>query len=175
MNKNYYTFGRRQNKMQIKSNLPIIMTVVGVIALIYGVVNLVISQIKPEVEPISTITVTKNVPSASELNLSAPLVDYNPNKDAQKKDEEDKKKKDEKKDETVANEQGESAEVLGAQARSETLLKVLTPMFGMMAAKSTQQNSSSSSNGQSNEAVQQPEDQSTTDEREVESDNQLGE
>lgn len=142
MNKKYYTFGRRQHKIQMKANLPIIVTVVGVAALIYGVVNLVISQIKPEATPISTITVTKNVPSASELNLSAPLVDYNPNKEEQKKDEEKKKadaeKKDgDKKDDTAANEPSPSVEVLGAQAQSQAMLNVIMPIFGATAAKST--------------------------------------
>ena len=146
MNKNNFTFGRRQHKIQMKANLPIIITVVGVVALIYGVVNLVISQIKPEATPISTITVTKNVPSASELNLSAPLVDYNPNKEEQKKDEEkkkadaekkDKEKDEDKKDDTVANEPSPSVEVLGAQAQSQAMLNIIMPIFGATAAKST--------------------------------------
>ena len=78
---NYYTFGRKQKKVQWRVNLPIIITIVCVVGIVYGLTSVIISQIKPKAEPVSTITVTRNTPSASELNLSAPLVDYNPNKD----------------------------------------------------------------------------------------------
>lgn len=150
-----FTYGRKQKKIQWRANLPIVLTVVAVLGLVYGVVNLIVSQIKPEAKPISTITITKNTPSASELSLSAPLVDYNPNKeecqeeklDSEETDEERdkrleecKKKKEEEKKEEEKDESevasGETVEVLGEQVQRTQFMEMFAKMLGASAAKS---------------------------------------
>ena len=127
--------------------MPILITVTCVIGIVYGAANLIISQIKPAPEPVSTITVTKNTPSASELNLSAPLVDYNPNKDEcgeellegeseedrDKRVEECKKKEEEKKDEEDSSEGAEEAtEVLGESEEKLSFGQILAKRLGEM-------------------------------------------
>lgn len=133
--------------------MPIILTVVAVAGLVYGVASLVISQMKPEEEPISTITITRNTPSASELNLSAPLVDYHPNKDEcqeekltdEETDEErdkrlaackEKKEKEEKEKSESEVADGETTEVLGEQDEKLPFMEMMARVIGASAAKS---------------------------------------
>lgn len=155
-----FTFGRKQKKTQWRANLPIILTIVVVAGLIYGVASLIISQMKPEAEPISTITITRNTPSASELNLSAPLVDYHPNKDECQEeklnDEEtdeardkrlaeckEKKEKEEKEKAEVAEE--DKTEVLGEQEEKTSFMEIMARVIGASAAKSNGAKKSSES------------------------------
>lgn len=106
-----FVFGRKRHKIQWRADLPIAITVICVAALFYGAVKLVSAYVRPEEEPVSTITVTKNTPSASELNLNAPLVDYNPNKDKEEEEDEDDEEDDEEDEEVEGEEEvGESEE-----------------------------------------------------------------
>lgn len=100
-----FVFGRRRHKIQWRADLPIVITVICVVALFYGAVKLVSAYVRPEEAPVSTIVVTKNTPSASELNLNAPLVDYNPNKD--KEEEEDEEEDDEEEEQEGEESVGE--------------------------------------------------------------------
>lgn len=148
-----YTFGRKQKKIQWRANLPVVLTVLVACGLLCGVTALIISQVKPDEEQVSIITITRNTPSASELNLSAPLVDYHPNKDECQKEKlndietdeerdkrlkeceakkEEKKKEEEKKSEVAS---GEVTEVLGEQEEKSAFIDVLARVIGASAAK----------------------------------------
>lgn len=133
--------------------MPIILTMLIVAGLVYGVASLIISQVRPESEPISTITITRNTPSASELNLSAPLVDYHPNKDEcqeekltdEETDEErdkrlaackEKKEKEEKEKSESEVADGETTEVLGEQDEKLPFMEMMARVIGASAAKS---------------------------------------
>ncbi len=150
-----YTFGRKQKKIQWRTNLPIVLSILGVVGLVCGVVNLVVAQVKPEEEQISTITITKNTPSASELNLNAPLVDYHPNKDQCQEeklnDEEtdeardkrlaeckEKKEKEEKEKKEAESAEKEKTEVLGESEEKASLMEILAKTIGASAAKSNE-------------------------------------
>lgn len=158
--------GRKQKKIQWRANLPIIITVGCVLGIVYGAVSLIISQIKPEAEPISTITITRNTPSASELNLSAPLVDYNPNKDecqeerlgnetdeerekrlAECKERKEKEEEEKKKGAEIA--EGDTTEVLGEQESKPAFTEVMARIIGASAAKSNSIKNNSTSNKES--------------------------
>lgn len=143
--------------------MPIVLSILGVVGLVYGVVNLVVAQVKPEEEQISTITITKNTPSASELNLNAPLVDYHPNKDQCQEeklnDEEtdeardkrlaeckEKKEKEEKEKKEAESAEKEKTEVLGESEERVSLMEILAKTIGASAAKSNEAKTNTNTN-----------------------------
>ena len=114
-----FVFGRKRHKIQWRADLPIVVTVICVVALFYGAVKLVSAYVRPEEDPVSTITVTKNTPSASELNLNAPLVDYTPNKDKEEEEEDSEEEEEGDDEEAEDSEGGEGPE--GSEGESDDL------------------------------------------------------